>query len=233
MSDALRLLNSTLMKDVRLFVLPMMIAVFITDISVFGQTATTTRTTATQTNNTTPARITDRPPAPYTKAARDNGIEGIVRLRITLRADGRVTDVAPLTYLPHGLTNQAINSARQLKFEPRRVNGQAMDETTTIEYRFRLYYEEDDSGISKKVVINSRPSPVLTTEELIRLPNRKAIVRVFFGADGQTSVFQFMTNVPTAIRPKFEAAISQIKYTPAVHINGKRTSVVKTVEYTF
>jgi len=88
---------------------------------------------------TTPLRIISKPKATYTDEARTNNIQGSVRLKVTLLASGEVGSIVPLTRLPHGLTEQAIAAARQIRFEPAKVNGQAVSKTVTFDYGFNIY----------------------------------------------------------------------------------------------
>src|SRR5215204_5412612 len=66
--------------------------------------------------------IKSKPAAKYTDAARENNIEGSVRLKVTLLASGEVGSISVVNGLPDGLTEQAIAAARKIKFEPKRIN---------------------------------------------------------------------------------------------------------------
>jgi len=88
---------------------------------------------------TTAMRIISRPRANYTDAARTNAVTGSVRLKVTLLASGEVGGITPLTRLPHGLTEQAIAAARQIKFEPKKVNGVPISVSVTFDYSFTIY----------------------------------------------------------------------------------------------
>jgi len=88
---------------------------------------------------TSPLKITAKPRAQYTDEARTHNVEGTVRLKITLMADGRVGNIIPLNQLADGLTEQAIAAAQQIKFEPRRVNGVPQSSIVTFEYSFTIY----------------------------------------------------------------------------------------------
>lgn len=90
-------------------------------------------------SDTTPFRIISKPAARYTAAARENATEGTVRLKVTLLPDGSVGTVVPVTQLPDGLTEKAIEAAQQIKFEPKKLNGVAVPVTVTIEYSFNIY----------------------------------------------------------------------------------------------
>jgi TonB family protein len=88
---------------------------------------------------TSPVKILSKPQAKYNDAGRTNGVQGSVRLKVTLLASGEVGTITPVTRLPHGLTEQAIAAARQLKFEPKKVNGVPVSTIVTIDYSFSIY----------------------------------------------------------------------------------------------
>ena len=88
---------------------------------------------------TSPLKILSKPKATYTDAARTNGVQGSVRLKVTLMANGSVGSIVPVTRLPHGLTEQALAAARQIRFEPKKVNGVPITTTVTFDYGFNIY----------------------------------------------------------------------------------------------
>ncbi|HEX6125295.1 MAG TPA: TonB family protein [Pyrinomonadaceae bacterium] len=88
---------------------------------------------------TSPLRIISKPRATYTDAARTNAVTGSVLLKVTLLASGQVGSITPVKRLPHGLTEQAIAAARQIKFEPKKVNGVPVSSIITLDYGFTIY----------------------------------------------------------------------------------------------
>ncbi|HYO91980.1 MAG TPA: energy transducer TonB, partial [Pyrinomonadaceae bacterium] len=84
------------------------------------------------------ARILSQTQPLYTANARRNRTEGEVILRVTLGADGTVTNVEPITRLPYGLTDEAVRVARQIRFNPATRNGSPVDEVKTITYSFNI-----------------------------------------------------------------------------------------------
>ncbi|HBR58684.1 MAG TPA: hypothetical protein DEA22_14645 [Blastocatellia bacterium] len=60
-------------------------------------------------------------------------------MRVTLLASGQIGSITPVTRLPYGLTEQAIAAARQIRFEPKMVNGVPISTTVTMEYSFTIY----------------------------------------------------------------------------------------------
>ena len=91
--------------------------------------------------HSSPNRVTilSKPQAKYTDAARANNTEGVVRLKVTLMANGEVGSIQPVTELGDGLTEQAIAAARQIKFEPKKLDGVPVSTTVTIDYSFDIY----------------------------------------------------------------------------------------------
>jgi len=74
----------------------------------------------------------------YTDDARAAGIEGRVRVKITIDASGTVTDVAVVSGLGHGLDESAIAAARRMTFSPATRCGKAVASTFIFSSRFAL-----------------------------------------------------------------------------------------------
>lgn len=83
------------------------------------------------------ARVIDSPAAAYTEAARTDKIRGEVRLRVVLAFDGTVKNVFPIKSLSHGLTESAMEAARQIKFQPAIRNGEPASQFATFVYELR------------------------------------------------------------------------------------------------
>ncbi len=64
------------------------------------------------------AHITSKLQASYTDEARRNKVEGRVVLQAVLCANGRVSDITVEENLPFGLTEQAIDAMRKVRFQP-------------------------------------------------------------------------------------------------------------------
>ena len=84
----------------------------------------------------TRAIITFKPEPSVTEGARNANIRGAVRLRAVLAADGTVKHVTVIWRLSHGLTENAIKAARQIKFKPATLNGQPVSQFVVLEYNF-------------------------------------------------------------------------------------------------
>lgn len=86
-----------------------------------------------------PAKISSKPSPLYTEEARANNIKGLVILKVVLTADGEVTSIRVVKGLPHGLTEQAIIAARQLKFTKAMRDGRPVSMSMIVEYSFNIY----------------------------------------------------------------------------------------------
>jgi len=96
-----------------------------------------TDTSAASTVDEKPMRL--RGPTPrYTEAARANKIQGSVTLRVLVGADGDVKQVRVVRGLPDGLTEQAIEAARQAKFKPAVKDGKPIPYWVLIQMEFNL-----------------------------------------------------------------------------------------------
>lgn len=86
-----------------------------------------------------PIEILEKPQAQYTSEARENGTQGTVRLKVVMFASGRIGSITPVTRLRDGLTEQAIEAAKGIKFKPAMVNGVQISKTVTVDYAFSIY----------------------------------------------------------------------------------------------
>jgi len=76
------------------------------------------------------------PAAFYTEAARQKRTIGRVVLRLTLGADGRISQLQVVRGLPFGLLREAIIAALRIKFLPAELDGAPRSTTQLIEYSF-------------------------------------------------------------------------------------------------
>jgi protein TonB len=74
----------------------------------------------------------------YTEEARGAGIEGKVRVELTVAADGSVREAKVLEALGHGLDEAALNAVRAAKFEPALHCGKPVEATFVVAIRFSL-----------------------------------------------------------------------------------------------
>ena len=88
---------------------------------------------------TRPLQITSKPTAKYTDQARKNCIEGVVRLKITFFSSGKVGNFKVINGLANGLSAQAIEAVKLIKFQPAMKRGKAVVVRKTVSYNFTIY----------------------------------------------------------------------------------------------
>jgi len=82
------------------------------------------------------ARLLTMPPPTYTADARKNAVSGVVVLKAIFASNGQVQNIRVITGLPFGLTEQAVNAARQIKFTPAMKGGRPVSMWMQLEYNF-------------------------------------------------------------------------------------------------
>jgi TonB family protein len=89
------------------------------------------------------ATITSRPIPGMTKEALAHDTHGRVVLAAVLCRTGRVTDLRVVESLPYGMTEKALEAARQIRFTPAEMNWRTVSQKVRFEFHF------NDNGLSK------------------------------------------------------------------------------------
>ena len=84
-------------------------------------------------------KILSKPRSTYTDLARQNRIEGRVKLIVEFMENGKIGLVFPLQTLPDGLTENCIFAAQQIKFQPAQKDGKPISVVKTITYDFTVF----------------------------------------------------------------------------------------------
>jgi len=112
------------------------------------------------------AKITSKPIPTYTEAARKHNVNGQVALTAVLCRSGHVTDIQVVKGLSYGLTEAAIATAKQIKFEPAQKDGEIVSQTMQFEYSFNLNptrralaKEPVEGRIVERTALNGTPCP--------------------------------------------------------------------------
>ena len=85
------------------------------------------------------ARLGVKPAPRYTQEARDKHVTGTVILKVVFNSAGNVTNIRTVSGLPFGLTENAIDAAKKIKFIPAIKNGHYVSMWMQLEYNFNLY----------------------------------------------------------------------------------------------
>lgn len=84
------------------------------------------------------AEILSKPTPVYTQEARNLRIQGEVLLEVVLEASGNLRVVRVMRGLGHGLDDNAVKAAEQIRFKPATRNGQPADSTVVLHIIFQL-----------------------------------------------------------------------------------------------
>jgi TonB family protein len=85
------------------------------------------------------AAIVWKPEPSYTEQARRDQLTGTVFLQAIFAADGQVAGVKVIAGLPDGLTEKAVEAARNIRFFPAEKDGRLVSLELKLEYNFNLY----------------------------------------------------------------------------------------------
>jgi TonB family protein len=80
-----------------------------------------------------------KPEPSYTEAARQSQVVGTVVLKVVFSANGSVVNIEVKDGLRKGLTEQAIEAAKRIKFIPAVKDGKFVPMWIQLEYNFNLY----------------------------------------------------------------------------------------------
>ncbi len=83
--------------------------------------------------------VVAKPEPTYTEDARQHQVTGTIVLRCVFGSSGRVTNIAAMSRLEHGLTEKAIAAAQQIRFIPAVKDGRFVSMYMQLEYNFNLY----------------------------------------------------------------------------------------------
>ena len=87
----------------------------------------------------TKVRMQSKPDPTYTSAAERDRITGTVILRCVFTSEGTVTHIRVVKGLPGGLTEKAMEAARQIKFIPGTKDGKPVSMWMQLEYNFNIF----------------------------------------------------------------------------------------------
>ena len=90
--------------------------------------------------NEKPVEIVLKPRPDYTDEARKMRIEGEVLLRVLFSSSGEVRVLEVVRGLGHGLNENAIRAAEQIRFKPAQRAGNPVDSTAIVHILFQLAY---------------------------------------------------------------------------------------------
>ncbi len=86
----------------------------------------------------TPIVVISKPLPTYTAEARELKIQGDVTLRVRFLASGQVEVLGVVNGLGHGLDQEAVRAAEQIRFKPATRGGRPVDEVSVVRITFQM-----------------------------------------------------------------------------------------------
>jgi TonB family protein len=86
----------------------------------------------------TPLELISVPKAVMTEEARKNEVQGTVTLRVTFNANGTIGNISVVSGLLYGLTESAVEAAKNIKFTPAMKKGVPVAAVKTFQFSFSV-----------------------------------------------------------------------------------------------
>lgn len=184
-------------------------------------------------NATEPPKLNGVPEIDYPETARKNGVEGTVKISMTLGEDGRIKDINIVQGLPFGVSEAVTKGLQGLPFEPAKRNGQPIPVKMFFDYTVTAVYSENDKNVSKPKLIE-KPEAVYPESQRADSVKGKVLVTVMFYEDGTVEILSVNSVMPKDFDRAAVEAAKKIKFEPAVHKKSKKAvSQQMVVEYNF
>jgi len=174
----------------------------------------------------------------YTRAARDNKIEGTVTVEAAVDDKGKVTVGRILKSLGYGLDENALAALPQWKFCPALRGETPVGAVVQIDIDFKLANlparEFDDTnvpGIDRPVVIK-RVEPQYTDAARSARIGGTVVLQTVVKTDGSAKVVKIVRPLPYGLTESAIASIEQWTFKPATE-NGKAIPVSILAEVVF
>ena len=81
-----------------------------------------------------PLKILEKPKPTYPEIKGTVHVQGTITLRVEFRDDGTIGKIAPISTLPYGFTERAIEAAKKIKFEPAIQDSKPITVVKTVLY---------------------------------------------------------------------------------------------------
>ena len=175
----------------------------------------------------------------YTRAARTDGIEGIVTVEAEFDLKGNMTILRTVRSVGYGLDEMALAALRTWKFSPGLRNGVPVRTIARIDIEFKLANspaEFDDvsrvgAGVSMPTVLK-RVTPEYTPEARAARISGTVVLQVVIQADGAPKIVKVIKPLDLGLTENAIAALEQWKFNPAMR-NGKEVPVSANIEVNF
>lgn len=165
--------------------------------------------------------------------AKKNGVEGTLKVIMTLAKNGQVTDIKFEQTLPDGLEQAVIDAYKTFNFQPAKRNGEPIDVKMYLTYTISAVYDERDKN-AQKPKITDQPDALYPADQLAEGRKGEVRVGVLFNKDGTVKLLNIQSTMPREFDNAAKEAAEKLKFEPAIHKkSNKKISMKMWVIYKF
>ncbi len=122
-------------------------------------------------------------------------VQETIRLRVEFLANGQIGKISPVQSLPYGLTENAIEAAKKIKFEPEKKDGISVTVSKQVEYRFEYGWRGSVQKDEKAEAVIKRAVEKLGGEKYLTAKSQIGRGKFSLLRDGQIISFQTFVDV--------------------------------------
>jgi TonB family protein len=176
----------------------------------------------------------------YTRAARNNRVEGVVTIEGAFDVNGCMKVLRTVNGLGYGLDENALAAIRSWRFSPAKRDGIPVEAIAQVDILFNLAdappAEYDDvgrvaAGMSPPVVVR-RIEPRYTDDARDARLVGTVILQAIIETDGTAKILKIVKPLPLGLTESAVEAIRQWRFTPAMQ-GGKAIPVSLNIEVAF
>ncbi len=169
----------------------------------------------------------------FPETARKNGVEGTLKIVLTLGEDAKIKDITVGQPLPFGVTEAITKNLQALRFQPAKREGKPIAVKMFFDYVVAVTYGETSKDVGKPK-ITAQPVAVYPEKYRSEKIKGKVQVRAMFYPDGKIEIVNVSSTMPKEFDRAAAEAAKNIKFTPAVHKKSKQpVAQAMTVDYDF
>lgn len=169
----------------------------------------------------------------YPEAARRNGVEGTLKIILTLGEDSKIKNLTVEQPLGFGVTEAITKDLEALRFQPAKRDGKPIAVKLFFDYIVVATYSESSKDVGKPK-ITDQPAAVYPDKYRAEKTKGKVSVTATFYPDGKLEINGVSSTMPKEFDRAATDAAKNIKFTPAVHKKSKKpVAQAMTIEYDF
>jgi TonB family protein len=166
----------------------------------------------------------------YTERTRKAGIEGTVKLKLIVAADGHPKDIEVVQSLDPELDINAIAAVADWVWKPGTKNGEPIATKTNVEVSFHLMKKIED-GVTQPSIIR-KVEPWYSKKAEKNKIEGTVKIRTVISTDGHATKIEIVESLDPELDENAIAALKQWVFKPGTK-DGKPVAVYATIELSF